>query len=51
MYFVSAALALCVAVFCTFFSFASGSGWPFLLPTSISVLALFAVRASPSEIP
>lgn len=40
MYFASAALALCVAVFCTFFSFASGGGWPFLLPTLISVLCL-----------
>ncbi len=40
MYFASGALALCVAVFCTFFSFASGAGWPFLLPTFISVLCL-----------
>jgi hypothetical protein len=40
VYFASAALALCVAVYCTFFSFVSGGGWPFLLPTLISVVCL-----------
>ena len=40
MYFASAAIALCVAVFCTFFSFVGGLGWLFLLPTLISVICL-----------
>ena len=40
MYFVSVALAFCVAVVCTVFSFVGGLGWSFLMPTLISVLLL-----------
>lgn len=40
MYFVSVALAICVAVACTLFSFVAGLGSLFLLSTVISVLLL-----------
>jgi hypothetical protein len=40
MYFASAILALCVALVCTFFSFASGSGWLFLFPSLLSVILI-----------
>jgi hypothetical protein len=38
MYFLTAALAFCVAVFCLFFSFVSEIGWLFIVPTFLAVL-------------